>query len=67
MSPELIVASFGLAFSLANLLSTIFLSNAVFRLLMTDKNEKNSPVAPPDEKGLVDLREVPTYDMRFRG
>lgn len=48
-----------------NLVSTIFLSNFVFRLLVADRKPPTQP--KPDDRGLVDPGYSPTYDPRFRG
>ena len=61
---QTVLVSVCLAVSLLNLVSTIFLSNFVFRLLVA---ERRTPGKPPEtEKGLVDPGYSPTYDPRFR-
>jgi len=47
-----------------NFLAVIFLSNAMFRFISPDRQE--SPPPPSRESGLMDPRETPTYDPRFR-
>lgn len=58
-------------FSFLNLVAVLFLSNAVFRFIVSFKSDeeeittlKSRPNTP--EGGLVDLKAVPTYDPRFR-
>lgn len=65
MTTQTVLVSVCLAVSLLNLVSTIFLSNFVFRVMVDDRR---SPKAPPepDQKGLVDPGYSPTYDPRFR-
>lgn len=66
MSIELVIVSIGCIVSFINLLSTIFLSNAVFRLLTTNRFEQNQErISSQKDVGLVDLPEIPTYDPRF--
>lgn len=50
--------------SFVNLIAILFLSNALFRIF----SNAGSELPPPrqDESGLVDVRESPTYDPRFR-
>jgi hypothetical protein len=59
--------------SLANLVATLFLSNALFRVLVSERDypppepprlEPPRPATP--DKGLVEVSETPTYDPRFR-
>lgn len=66
MTPEFIIVSVCCFISSMNLLATVFLSNAVFRLLVSSRPQKDSPVIPSKDTGLVDLKEVPTYDPRFK-
>jgi len=66
MTPEFIIVSVCCFISFMNLLATVFLSNAVFRLLVSSRPQKDSPVIPSKDNGLVDLKEVPTYDPRFK-
>jgi hypothetical protein len=57
-------------FSFLNLIAVLFMSNALFRFVVSFKsNEEEQPsvsVARTPEGGLVDLKAVPTYDPRFR-
>lgn len=47
-----------------NLVAVLFLSNALFRILMVPK--RPIPGEPKsEEKGLVDIRQTMTYDPRF--
>lgn len=52
-------------FSILNFLSILFLSNSLFHILLS-KEEIKLPIKNQDEKGLVDLKESPTYDSRFK-
>lgn len=65
MTVQTTLVSICLAVSLLNLVSTIFLSNFVFRLLVADRKPPTQP--KPDDRGLVDPGYSPTYDPRFRG
>jgi hypothetical protein len=55
--------------SFLNLISTLFLSNAMFRIFgsapVPKKSDKEAVLNPPG-KNLVDLKNHPTYDVRFR-
>ena len=57
--------------SFLNLISTLFLSNAMFRIFgrapLPKRPDKGGSARPdiPD-KNLVDLKNHPTYDIRFR-
>jgi hypothetical protein len=64
MSTELVIISIVCFTSILNLLSTIFLSNAIFKLI-TIKQTKNVRVENL-EKGLLELPIVDNYDPRFR-
>jgi hypothetical protein len=59
------IAISSLVVGFLNLIAVLFLSNAMFRILLPSKVvlEKNTPKAP--EKGLVDLKQTMTYDPRF--
>ena len=55
--------------SFLNLISTLFLSNAMFRILGGETMQKQSGKESGSEspvKNLVDLKNHPTYDIRFR-
>lgn len=65
MSLELVVISMTCLISLLNLLATILLSNAIFKL-MTGGAPRSLMTADDQEKGLVDLPVVDNYDPRFR-
>lgn len=65
MNTQILLASLCLAVSFLNLVSTIFLSNFVFRILVADRKPPRVP-RTPDDRGLVDLNYSPTYDPRFR-
>lgn len=52
-----------LAVSIANLAAVVFLSNSIFRMLV--RRDILPPPARP-QSGLVDLKDSPTYDPRFR-
>lgn len=65
MNAQTVLVSFCLAVSLLNLVSTILLSNFVFRVLAADRKPPQIP-SMPDDKGLVDPGYSPTYDPRFR-
>lgn len=62
MRIEVILISITCLISLLNLFSTIFLSNALFKVF-APKPRLPKPESP--EVGLVDLPEVATYDPRF--
>jgi len=52
--------------SLLNLVFTILLSNSLFRIV--SRLPEGAPVSTDDDsdRGLVDLKPTPTYDIRFR-
>jgi len=55
--------------SILNLISTLFLSNAMFRIFGSrpvQKQPGKEGVSDPPVKNLVDLKNHPTYDIRFR-
>jgi hypothetical protein len=52
-------------FSALNLLFVILLSNSVFRLFYTKERTIEGDKKESD-RGLVDVRDTPTYDPRFR-
>lgn len=56
-----------LVIGLLNLVAVLFLSNALFRILLyrpfRDIGDETNP--EPDRKGLVDLKQSMTYDPRF--
>jgi hypothetical protein len=49
--------------SLSNLIFIVLLSNSIFRLLA--KKTENIPLSDQENKGLVDVKNFPTYDPRF--
>lgn len=51
--------------SALNLLFVLFLSNAIFRLFHREDSRRPDAESEPSG-GLVDLRDSPTYDPRFR-
>lgn len=55
---------FSCLISFVNLIAILFLSNALFRIL-SGPTRRPAPSAQ-EESGLVELRDVPTYDPRFR-
>ena len=66
MTTNLMLCAIALV-SFLNLISTLFLSNAIFRIF------GERPAPPPETenrpvkaKNLVDLKNHPTYDIRFR-
>jgi hypothetical protein len=50
-------------FSLSNLIFVVLLSNSIFRLLA--KKTEYAPLPDQENKGLVDIKNFPTYDPRF--
>jgi hypothetical protein len=55
--------------SFLNLISTLFLSNAMFRIFgsaPTPKRPLKEGGSDSPDKNLVDLKNHPTYDIRFR-
>jgi len=62
LSDYLCVVSCVLSF--VNLVAVLFLSNALFRIF--SGNSRTSSLPKQNESGLVEVREVPTYDPRFR-
>ena len=61
-----ILISFCLFFSFLNLIFTINLSNALFRIFSTNISSKKVEAPKQSDSGLVDPKAVPTYDPRFR-
>lgn len=59
-----ILSGISLAASLTNLFATLFLSNSLFRILVQEGQSR--PIAPSVDAGLVEVKESPTYDTRFR-
>jgi hypothetical protein len=47
-----------------NLVATIMLSNAVYRAFAVSKDI--APPLPSRDSGLVEIKDSPTYDPRFR-
>lgn len=58
-----VLCGLSLFLSASNLLATLFLSNSLFRLLV---RRTEAPTVDAPAGGLVELRETPTYDPRFR-
>ena len=57
--------------SVFNLLALLFMSNSLFRILVSER-DLPPPAAsvssgPKESTGLLEVRETPTYDPRFRG
>lgn len=56
--------------SFVNFIAIVFLSNSIFRILAPAKRADSqvSAMAQPQatSKGLMDIKDSPTYDLRFR-
>lgn len=65
MSSELVLISVACLISFLNLLATILLSNAIFKLI-TGAGSRKLVTDDEPEKGLLDLPAVDNYDPRFR-
>ncbi len=52
--------------SLVNLLAVIFLSNSMFRVIVRDRADYPPIPVGRGDSGLVELKDTPTYDPRFR-
>ena len=50
--------------SALNLIFVLFLSNAIFRLFYREDSTRSDAESEPG--GLVDVRDSPTYDPRFK-
>lgn len=52
--------------SLVNILAVIFLSNSIFRVIVRERAEYPPIAVEKRDSGLMEVRESPTYDPRFR-
>lgn len=52
--------------SLVNLLAVIFLSNSMFRVIVRDRADYPPIPVGNGDSGLVEVKDTPTYDPRFR-
>jgi hypothetical protein len=48
-----------------NLIAVLFLSNAMFRILLASRAPPEKKTSKSPEKGLVDVKQTMTYDPRF--
>jgi cellulose synthase/poly-beta-1,6-N-acetylglucosamine synthase-like glycosyltransferase len=58
-----IIVSFCCLFSFLNLVFLVLIGNSLFRILSETRTPNR---IKSEEKGLVDLKPTPTYDIRFR-
>lgn len=59
-----IVAS-SLVVGIVNLVAVLFLSNALFRILLSPPDRQRQDAEESGDKGLVDVAPTMTYDPRF--
>lgn len=56
--------------SIFNLLALLFMSNSLFRILVSERDLPPPPASvsrnQKETGGLLEVRETPTYDPRFR-
>jgi hypothetical protein len=58
------LVSISCALSFLNLIFILFLSNSIYRLFTRGMPKQSS--LKIEDKGLVDIKDSPTYDPRFR-
>jgi len=62
----IVVCAVSLAFSVLNLVATLFLSNFVFRAFVAGPTRPEPPRTPErGSPGLMEVKDAPTYDPRF--